>query len=141
MADIVRKELYKKARVEGKTKADAMRAAGYAESTCTDRQGDTPSVVLGERELQEDIKKLITPEYVLSKLRQETENAQKASDRIAATALLGKYLQMFKEESKQGIAIFNNVNDLQQDIDALRNKRTVSEAVVGDKAGQIELSK
>lgn len=118
--DKVRKELYKKARKEGKSKAQAMREAGYKETTATHCQGETPLVLLGDKELLAERCKHITKDFVLSGLLEEAVDlTNKASDRIRAKELLGKYLDLFKEDVKQGISIFNNMNDLHKDLDRI----------------------
>ena len=139
MVDLVKKELYKKARLEGKNKEQSLKAAGYADTTASRCQNEVPLAKLGDSELCEEFLRYAKVDIVLGNLLKEAQDlSNKPSDRIRAWELVGKYLQMFKEESKQGIAIFNNVNDLQQDIDRLRERRTSTEAAVEDKAGQIE---
>jgi hypothetical protein len=137
MVDQVKKEIYKKARLQGDSKQEALKKAGYAVTTAEHSQNCTPLAKIGDAELCEEFLKYAKVDIVLGNLLKEAQNtANKPSDRIRAWELVGKYLQMFKEESKQGIAIFNNVNDLQKDIDLLRSKRTVSDATVEPKQEQ-----
>lgn len=114
--DPVKKEIYKQSRLEGKSKGRSLIDAGYKETTALHCQNEIPLAKLGDQEIQEDIKKRITVEFVLNLLFKESQEAAKSSDRIRATELLGKYLQLFKEDIKQGTFIFNGINDLEKDL-------------------------
>ena len=122
--DHLKKELYKDARKKGYSKKDALLKAGYPISSASHKQNTCPVAIVGERELLAEYMKLATKDNVIGNLLKEASNpANKASDRIRAWELIGKYLQLFREEGKTGIAIFNNINDLQKDIEVLYNKR------------------
>lgn len=115
--DKVKKEIYKKARKEGKSKQDSLKLAGYATTTAEHSQNCTPLAIIGDQEILAERVKHITKDFVLSGLLEEAADlTNKASDRIRAKELLGKYLQLFQETRQQSIAIFNNTNDLENDL-------------------------
>ena len=101
--DPIKKERYKRARMEGKAKSRALLEAGYSKATALHHQDELGVVKCVEAEIREEFKKEdITEEYVLKNLKKLAETSILKSDQIRANELLGKYLAMFtdKFESK-----------------------------------------
>ena len=97
--DKLKKERYKQARLDNKSKCKALSIAGYSEATAKHHQHELAVVKCGEQELLEEFKATsITVEYVLEGLTKEAEQAKNAADRIRALELLGKYQAMFTDK-------------------------------------------
>lgn len=90
--------------LQGKSARKALQDAGYSQSSI-DKSTLMPAVKYSTEEIVANIKELITPEYVLSKLRHEAKTAKNAADRIRATELLGKYMAMFTDKIKNDIEV------------------------------------
>ena len=100
---------YKKARKLGKTKTEAMINAGYAVKTAEHKTGMTQLVKVGEQQLVEEFKATdISVDWVVNELVKELSAPDaKASDRIRVKELLGKHINMFKDQLLQQVALFN----------------------------------
>jgi phage terminase small subunit len=96
------------ARLEGKTQREAYDLAGY---TAKDRDAGASAIASNpkvaafiEKHMQAAAEKaLVTPEYVIERLRIESEGTgpdTSSSARTKATELLGKYLGMFTERQE-----------------------------------------
>jgi hypothetical protein len=106
----------KKARLEGKTKADAMRAAGYAETTSTHKAATNRLLKVVDKELAETLrsivegKLLITKEKILSNLYKETETAERSADRTSANIAIAKICNYIKDTPAQSVAVFTGLD-------------------------------
>ena len=107
--DKLKKEKYKQARLEGNSIKGSMIKAGYTERTA--HHSSTEGVVkCCEPELAAMVKcSDITVEWVVNRLTQELVAPDaKASDRIRISELLGKYLNMFKDNNTVNVALFDS---------------------------------
>lgn len=107
--DPIKKARYKQARLSGKDKKNSMLEAGYALSTAI--QSPSMTVVKqSELEIASELKaKDITVEWVIEGLSKElTAEDSKASDRIRARELIGKWLNIFKDIQIQNNTVFTN---------------------------------
>jgi len=108
--DPIKKAKYKISRKRGKSITQSLKDAGYAIGSAEGRNSDLSVVKVGDKEiLNELMAKDVTVEWVINKLGTELAAIDaKASDRVRILELLGKWLQMFKDnEAKQTIAIFD----------------------------------
>ncbi len=105
--DKLRKIKYKASRLRGNSIAQGLRDAGYSEGRARISSGNT-IVKVCERELVNEIsKKDITIDWVLNNLASElTKTDCKASDRIRVNELLGKWLNMFRDNNIQQTTLF-----------------------------------
>jgi len=119
--DPIRTALVKKARLEGKTKAQALRDAGYKESAIIGNVTRKKTIINADREILAEMKaKDINVDWVVNQLTKELGLPDcKASDRIRVKELLGKYLGMFKDNNITQVAVFNGLTE--QDIRDLPN--------------------
>jgi hypothetical protein len=113
--DKIKIELYKDARLRGASIKGAMLKAGYKPSTA--HHSSTEGVVKRcEPELQAMVKASdISVDWVLNRLNTELKSTDaKASDRIRICELLGKYLNMFKDNQVTQVSVFTGdmVKDL-----------------------------
>jgi len=111
--DKLKAERYKQERLKGKSIAKSMINAGCAVTTAYHDSKDSSLVKTCERELMEQVKASdITVEWVVNRLTQELVAPDaKASDRIRVSELLGKYLNMFKDNNTTQVAIFQGITD------------------------------
>lgn len=116
--DQLKKERYKKARLQGKSIVSSLEQAGYAESTARQSSFVTASKQ-GEAELMAQVKASdITVDWVVNQLTKELVSKDaKASDRIRVSELLGKYLNMFKDSQSTQVIVFNE--DITKDLPKL----------------------
>ena len=101
----IRKSLLKKALLKGNSIRQSLKDAGYSEryahGNC-DR--NTPVVKSCMEEIQADIKKKITVDYVLEEIERIKLLAQSKGDfstAMAAVTALGKYLAMFTDRREE----------------------------------------
>ena len=107
--DKVKKEIYKSERLKGKSIVQSLKNSGYAPSTA--RQSSFVTVSRqGESELLAQVKASdITVDWVVDRLTQELVAPDaKASDRIRVSELLGKYLNMFRDNNTVNVALFDS---------------------------------
>lgn len=79
----------------------ALKAGGLSESTARHRvRTDNKLLNVVKAEIEEDIKSIITVDYVLNKLKYFVDNAKNDADRIRATELLGKWQAMFTDKQE-----------------------------------------
>ena len=107
--DKLKKEKYKQSRLEGKSIKGSLLEAGYSEGHAR-RSSSNKIVKEGETEIMNEVKASdITVEWVVNRLTQELVAPDaKASDRIRVSELLGKYLNMFKDNNTVNVALFDN---------------------------------
>lgn len=79
----------------------ALKAGGLSESTARHRvRANNKLLNVVKAEIEEDIKSIITVDYVLNKLKYFVDNAKNDADRIRATELLGKWQAMFTDKQE-----------------------------------------
>ena len=98
----IRKLRVKKDLLKGIDAKHAMINAGYSPNTAH-KSTSNAVVKVCQAEIEQDIKKQITVEFVLNKLKWESEHAKNAADRIRATELMGKWQAMFTDKVKSDI--------------------------------------
>lgn len=102
--DPIRKIKLKQAILKGKTKADALRIAGYSESTAKHEVGRNTTLKYVEAEIIKELtEKDITVELIINRLNQDRSLALAKQDYATATRvdeLLGKYLAMFTDKAE-----------------------------------------
>jgi hypothetical protein len=100
---------YKVARLEGKSIKQGLKDAGYSDATAS-HSSLNAVVKRSEPELAAMIKSSdITVDWVVNRLTQELVAPDaKASDRIRVSELLGKYLNMFRDNTSVNIALFDS---------------------------------
>lgn len=96
--DPIKKERYKRARLEGKSIAKSLLSAGYSKTSAYNRNSQLSCVKVGEAEIKESVEERITVDYVLKGLDKEARKAKKSADRIQAYKLLGQFRAMFTEK-------------------------------------------
>jgi hypothetical protein len=111
--DKLKKELYKQSRLQGNSKAKSMIDAGYASSTAYKKASTASVVISSEQELMNEVKASdISVDWVISKLNAELQSIHaKSSDRVRILELLGKYLNMFKDNQVTQVSIFQGLSD------------------------------
>jgi DNA polymerase sigma len=105
--DKLKKLKYKVARLEGENIKNSLLEAGYSKSTA--HQSSTNSIVKQcEPELALEVKASdISVDWVISKLNTELQSIHaKSSDRVRILELLGKYLNMFRDNQTTNVGIF-----------------------------------
>jgi len=109
--DQLKKERYKQERLKGNSIVKSLENSGYAPSTARQSSFITASKQ-GEAELMAQVKSSdITVDWVVNRLTNElVAKDAKASDRIRVMELLGKYLNMFRDNNLQQVQV--NVNDI-----------------------------
>ena len=120
--DKLRKEKYKASRLQGNSIAQGLRDSGYSEATAH-KSSVNGVVKVCEPELQAMVKcSDITVEWVVNRLTQELGAIDcKASDRIRIAELLGRYLNMFRDNvTAQGVTI--NITDT---LDKLKTSKPI----------------
>ncbi len=97
----IRKALLKQNIIKNKgTKIEqSMIDAGYAPATAHKTTANKVVKVI-QAEIVEDIKKTITIDYVLAKLKHFVDYAKNDADKIRATELLGKWQAMFTDKQE-----------------------------------------
>ena len=107
--DKIKKEKYKQARLSGKDKKNSMLEAGYALNTAIQAPGMSV-VKQSEKELMNEVKAQgVSVEWVIEGLTSELLSSDaKASDRIRVRELLGKYLNMFRDNNTVNVALFDS---------------------------------
>ena len=107
--DKIKKARYKQERLKGNSIVQSLKNSGYAPSSAKMSSHLTVSKQ-GEAELMAQVKSSdITVELVVNRLTQELVAPDaKASDRIRVSELLGKYLNMFKDNTSVNIALFDS---------------------------------
>ncbi len=120
--DKLKKERYKQARLEGNSIASSLKQGGYAESTAYHKVGQLAVVKSCEQELMNEVRASdITVEWVVKRLTKELVAPDaKASDRIRVSELLGKYLNMFKDNNLQQVVV-----DISGTLDKLKQPKPV----------------
>ena len=107
--DALKKLKYKVARLEGKNIKQGLLSAGYSSSTA--HQSSTNAIVKQcEPELQAMVKASdISVDWVIGKLNAELVGIDaKPSDRVRILELLGKYLNMFRDNTSVNVALFDS---------------------------------
>ena len=125
--DKLRKAKYKQSRLRGNSIAQSLRDANYTEGTARKSSANGVAKV-SEQELMNEIKaKDITVDWVIDQLTKELGMPDcKASDRIKVKELLGKYLNMFKDNNIQQVAVFLDPT-MQEDAKKVIDDVTLSE--------------
>ena len=102
--DIIRLNKYKSNRLQGKTKTQSMIDSGFAYNTAMDRCSDNKSVLIGEKEIQQEIDKagLIKKAFIV--LENELRGL-KASDRITASMNILKFTIGEKLKTTESLCI------------------------------------
>ncbi len=98
------KQRIKKSLMEGKTDKQAALDGGLTPSSAW-AAGQKKIVIECKREIEEDVKKIVTVEFVLKSLLREARKARNSADRTRATELLGKYLAMFTDKNISSIQL------------------------------------
>jgi hypothetical protein len=133
--DKLKKAIYKESRKKGKSIAKSMVEAGCPETTAYHDSKNSSLVKLGEAELMAEVKASdISVDWVVSKLNQELVSIHaKSSDRVRILELLGKYLNMFKDNNSLqqiNIDISGTLEKLRQpkpiDIEPVDNSKSSS---------------
>lgn len=98
----VRKALVKKEYLKtGGNGYKALKAGGLTEKTARHSvRANNTLLNIVKAEIEEDIQKIITVDYVLGKLRYFVDHAKNDADRIRATELLGKWQAMFTDKQE-----------------------------------------
>ena len=100
----IRQSLLRKSLLQGKSIRQSMKDAGYSASTAHSNCGkDEPLVKACMKEIQRDIKKKITVEYVLGQIERIKRLAVSKEDfstALASVVALGKWLAMFTEKTE-----------------------------------------
>jgi len=93
----IKKAKVKKALMEDKSIAMALKEAGYSKGSIRGHNNATSNVVVRRcmEEIQEDIKTQCSVEYVLDRLYKLAEKAKNNSDKLRALELIGKWQAMF----------------------------------------------
>lgn len=110
--DKLKKLKYKEARLQGYSIKGSMLKAGYSPATA--HLSSTEGIVKQcEPELEAMVKASdISVDWVLNRLNTELKSTDaKASDRIRICELLGKYLNMFKDNQVTQVSIFQGLSD------------------------------
>jgi DNA polymerase sigma len=105
--DKLKKLKYKVARLDGENIKNSLLEAGYSKSTA--HQSSTNSIVKQcEPELALEVKASdISVDWVIGKLNTELQSIHaKSSDRVRILELLGKYLNMFRDNQTTNVGIF-----------------------------------
>jgi len=110
--DNLKKIKYKQARLQGKSIRQGLRDAGYTEASASHSSG-LGVVKCSEVVLEAMVKASdISVDWVVGKLNQELLNIHaKSSDRVRILELLGKYLNMFKDNQVTQVSIFQGLSD------------------------------
>ena len=100
----IRKALVKQSLLQGKSIRQSLKDAGYSERTAHGHADkDFPVVSACNAEIQADIKKKITVEYVLGQIERIKRLAVSKEDfstALASVVALGKWLAMFTEKTE-----------------------------------------
>jgi len=108
--DPIKKAKYKSARKQGNSIVQSLKDAGYSNSVAH-KSSDNTVVKVCDQEIVNELRaKDITVDWVVQQLSNELLAPDcRASDRIRVKELLGKYINMFKDNSLQ---VYNPVFNL-----------------------------
>lgn len=106
--DRLKAEKYKQSRLKGNSIAKSMINAGSKETTAYHDAKGSRLVITCERELMDEVKSSdISVDWVIGKLNTELQSIHaKSSDRVRILELLGKYLNMFRDNQTTNVGIF-----------------------------------
>lgn len=121
--DKLKKEIYKQERLKGNSIAKSMISAGCKETTAYHDSTNSSLVKTCEKELMEQVKASeVSVEWVIEGLTSELLAKDcRASDRIRVRELIGKYLNMFKDNNLQQVNI-----DISGVLDKLNNPKPIN---------------
>jgi hypothetical protein len=97
----VRKALVKQSLLKGNSIRQALKDAGYAPGQQRGHNNATTNTVVKscQEEIKEDVKKLLSIEWVLEKLKNLALESKNESDRIRSLELIGKWKAMFIDKA------------------------------------------
>jgi hypothetical protein len=120
----IRKRLFKKSLLKGESIKQSLLDAGYTAGTAH-KSSHNSVVKVCQAEIERDVKKQITVEYVLDELMRAKQMAEEKQDIASYTRvceLLGKYLAMFTEKIKSTSEVTLK-SDEENEYQRLRNNR------------------
>jgi len=112
--DKIKKLRYKEARLQGDSIKGSLLKAGYSNASAASKNSSLGVVKVCEQEIMDTLKASdLSVDWIVGKLNTELENIHaKSSDRVRILELLGKYLNMFKDNtSTTQVAIFQGITE------------------------------
>ena len=111
--------------LRGQSKRKAMLEEGYSMSYANQAK-NSPTMKIVENRIEDKMKKVeITDEWILGKIKDLAEHAQKTSDQLTALTLLAKNKKLLTdniEYTKNEPLLNKSAKELQDKIQALRSK-------------------
>ena len=129
--DKIKYQRYKSNRLQGLSKCQSLKNAGYKDTTATRCQNTLNLVKLGEAEIRQELKESdITPQFIIKRLNEDRQAAIESGDianRVKVDELLGKYIAMFTERREINAVVLSHddLNILQRYVIDVKHTHTI----------------